>query len=68
MKKYKKPTITTISLDNKTNLIMNTEWQPGDGKPPWAGNPNKTKSENFEKDDNSFNKSPFKENPFDYER
>ena len=31
-KKYQKPEITRIELDNTISLVMS--WKPGDGKPP----------------------------------
>lgn len=34
MKKYIKPEITRIELDNTISLVMMT-WNPGDGKPPY---------------------------------
>lgn len=33
MKKYSKPVIERIKLDNTISLIM-MSWNPGDGKPP----------------------------------
>ena len=33
MKKYEKPELTRIQLDNSISLVMMT-WNPGDGKPP----------------------------------
>jgi hypothetical protein len=32
-KKYVKPQITRIEMDNTISLVM-MSWQPGDGKPP----------------------------------
>ena len=33
-KKYLKPVVERIALDNTISLVMMT-WQPGDGKPPY---------------------------------
>ena len=35
---------------------MESQWKPGDGRPPWA-RPNHPKSKSF--DENNFNNSPF---------
>lgn len=56
MKKYVKPEIIRIELDNSISLVMMT-WNPGDGKPPWApGKPPHSPGKPFE--------SPFKNSPF----
>ena len=42
-KKYIKPEISRIVLDNSISLVM-MSWQPGDGKPPYPpGKPPKPK-------------------------
>lgn len=37
-RKYKKPVVERIPLDNTISLVMMT-WQPGDGKPPHPPHP-----------------------------
>lgn len=57
MKKYIKPKVTRIELDNSISLVMMT-WNPGDGKPPYPpGKPPKDKSKG------AFD-SPFNDRPF----
>ena len=60
-KKYILPKITTHNIDSTINLFMESQWKPGDGRPPWA-RPNHPKSESF--DENNFNNTLF-ENKID---
>jgi len=53
-KKYVKPEVTRVALDNSITLVMMT-WQPGDGKPPHPPHPPKP--------DKPF-ASPFGDKPF----
>ncbi len=55
MKKYIKPKIEKITIDNSISLVM-MSWNPGDGKPPWVpGQPPSPPGRPF---DSPFN-SPF---------
>lgn len=53
-KKYIKPEVTRIEIDNTNSLFM-MSWQPGDGKPPEP--PGKPKPKTFESpfEDSNFN-------------
>jgi len=55
---YSKPDIIVHEVDNTISIVMSSlEWKPGDGKPPWAGNPDKGRPKRFVE-------SPFSDNPF----
>lgn len=62
-KKYEKLIINEIYLDNKLLILMNSDWEPGDGgPPPWAGGPNKAQEK---QDNNPFKNSSFDNNSFE---
>lgn len=61
MKKYIKPKVTRIELDNSISLVMMT-WNPGDGKPP--GPPGRPPDKPWPPNGNSPFQSPFSDRPF----
>ena len=59
-KRYIKPEVIKIELDNKISLVMMT-WKPGDGRPPWT--PGKPPVIPPPKPKRPF-ESPFEDRPF----